>query len=334
MYPGVRHEQLPPQQTDITPRAVSGDSFLWTSYRGDLQIDSTILEPFYLGRKKSSDEETAVQWRLQTQRRLELFDAARPTTTTDGTKLGDGGKFQAELNEAISIVQFTSHLSRSLQHKFFAGTEAVSKGDRSPVTIADFAVQALILERLGHSFPADRFIAEEDSKLLVENANIRESVISILETATGETWSAERLYAAVDRGGYRGSDMTGRVWVLDPIDGTKGFMRGEHYCIALAMLVDAVPTLSVLGCPNLALERVLQTDVGSGNGDQISVSSIDKKIVTRSNDQDLTVFSPHSGSIYFAVSGKSFPILDVPQLTFSLLWLSPRAGLCCNGWFI
>ena len=28
-----------------------------------------------------------------------------------------------------------------------------------------------------------------------------------------------------------------RVWVLDPVDGTKGFMRGEHYCIALALLV-------------------------------------------------------------------------------------------------
>ena len=27
-----------------------------------------------------------------------------------------------------------------------------------------------------------------------------------------------------------------RVWVLDPVDGTKGFMRGEHYCIALALL--------------------------------------------------------------------------------------------------
>ena len=27
-----------------------------------------------------------------------------------------------------------------------------------------------------------------------------------------------------------------RVWILDPVDGTKGFMRGEHYCIALALL--------------------------------------------------------------------------------------------------
>jgi 3'-phosphoadenosine 5'-phosphosulfate (PAPS) 3'-phosphatase len=39
-----------------------------------------------------------------------------------------------------------------------------------------------------------------------------------------------------------------------------GFIRGEHYCVALALLEDGSPTLSVLGCPNLSLERLLQSD--------------------------------------------------------------------------
>ena len=51
------------------------------------------------------------------------------------------------------------------------------------------------------------------------------------------------------RGGRR------RVWCLDPIDGTKGFLRGRvgggQYCVALALLEDGVPVLGVLGCPNL-----------------------------------------------------------------------------------
>jgi 3'-phosphoadenosine 5'-phosphosulfate (PAPS) 3'-phosphatase len=34
------------------------------------------------------------------------------------------------------------------------------------------------------------------------------------------------------------------VWVLDPIDGTKGFIRGQHFCIALALMENGKPVLS------------------------------------------------------------------------------------------
>jgi 3'(2'), 5'-bisphosphate nucleotidase len=40
-------------------------------------------------------------------------------------------------------------------------------------------------------------------------------------------------------------------WTLDPIDGTKGFLRGEQYAVALGLLEDGAVTLGVLGCPNL-----------------------------------------------------------------------------------
>jgi 3'(2'), 5'-bisphosphate nucleotidase len=60
----------------------------------------------------------------------------------------------------------------------------------------------------------------------------------------------EDLGGALDRGGYRGGG-TGRYWVLDPIDGTKGFLRGDQYAIALALVVDGAVKVGVLGCPNL-----------------------------------------------------------------------------------
>ena len=41
------------------------------------------------------------------------------------------------------------------------------------------------------------------------------------------------------------------MWTLDPIDGTKGFLRGEQYAVCLALIVDAQPVLGVMGCPNL-----------------------------------------------------------------------------------
>ena len=47
---------------------------------------------------------------------------------------------------------------------------------------------------------------------------------------------------------------TSGMWTLDPIDGTKGFLRGEQYAVCLALLVDAQVQVSVMGCPNLPVD--------------------------------------------------------------------------------
>ena len=41
-------------------------------------------------------------------------------------------------------------------------------------------------------------------------------------------------------------------WTLDPIDGTKGFLRGQQYAVCLSLIVDAQVKLGIIGCPNLA----------------------------------------------------------------------------------
>ena len=43
------------------------------------------------------------------------------------------------------------------------------------------------------------------------------------------------------------------MWTLDPIDGTKGFLRGGQYAVCLALLINARVKLGVIGCPNLPL---------------------------------------------------------------------------------
>jgi 3'(2'), 5'-bisphosphate nucleotidase len=43
------------------------------------------------------------------------------------------------------------------------------------------------------------------------------------------------------------------MWTLDPIDGTKGFLRGGQYAVCLALLVDARVELGIIGCPNLPI---------------------------------------------------------------------------------
>jgi 3'(2'), 5'-bisphosphate nucleotidase len=42
-----------------------------------------------------------------------------------------------------------------------------------------------------------------------------------------------------------------RYWTLDPIDGTKGFLRGEQYAVALALIEGGEVVAGLLGCPNL-----------------------------------------------------------------------------------
>ncbi len=53
----------------------------------------------------------------------------------------------------------------------------------------------------------------------------------------------------VDRG--RG-EPGARFWTLDPIDGTKGFLRGDQYAVALALIEGNAVQAGALGCPNLS----------------------------------------------------------------------------------
>ncbi len=49
-----------------------------------------------------------------------------------------------------------------------------------------------------------------------------------------------------------------RFWTLDPIDGTKGFLRGDQYAVALALVQNGRVEVGVLACPNLSNARELQ----------------------------------------------------------------------------
>lgn len=131
--------------------------------------------------------------------------------------------------------------------------DARLKQDASPVTLADYAVQAIVHRHLAAAFPGDAMIAEEDNDDLHDprHAAMIERLAGLL-AAREPGWSADELVAHIGRGHARESGR-GRCWVLDPVDGTKGFLRGDQYAIALALLVDGRPVAGVLGCPRLEL---------------------------------------------------------------------------------
>ncbi|KAK9096249.1 hypothetical protein Sjap_021746 [Stephania japonica] len=162
--------------------------------------------------------------------------------------------------------------------KVLLQSDVHSKSDESPVTVADYGSQALVsfvLEKELHTEVT--MVAEEDSADL-RNEGATETLERITklinETISNDgsysvpPLSSEDVLIAIDRGDSEGGP-SGRHWVLDPIDGTKGFVRGDQYAIALALLEDGKVVLGVLACPNLPLSPIgsdgqsfLQKEVG------------------------------------------------------------------------
>ncbi|EJF59407.1 3(2),5-bisphosphate nucleotidase HAL2 [Dichomitus squalens] len=175
--------------------------------------------------------------------------------------------YAAETQVAIAAVRRACVLTASVFNKLVK-QETLTKDDKSPVTVGDFSAQAVINTILGRTFPDDPIVGEEDAAdLRVDSGKaLRDRIVQLAnETLTAELrpgekeeWglgpnharTADQLLDAIDRGNYDGGP-TGRIWTLDPIDGTKGFLRGEQYAVCLALLVDARVELGVIGCPNL-----------------------------------------------------------------------------------
>ena len=74
--------------------------------------------------------------------------------------------------------------------------------------------------------------------------------------------AAAEVLSAIDRGG---SEVTQeRLWVLDPIDGTRGFVAGRQYAVALGLMHRGEVVLGVVGCPNLGTRGVGVCAPGEG----------------------------------------------------------------------
>jgi 3'(2'), 5'-bisphosphate nucleotidase len=101
------------------------------------------------------------------------------------------------------------------------------KPGNEPVTIADREASAIVVAALQGAFPADVVISEE---------------------------------AADDP---RRNDPGARVWYVDPIDGTKDFIRGAAgFAVMIGLCVDARPTLGVVYQP--VGDRLFWAQIGHG----------------------------------------------------------------------
>ncbi|MCJ1229511.1 hypothetical protein MMC12_006178 [Toensbergia leucococca] len=181
--------------------------------------------------------------------------------------------YNKELRIAELAVQRASLLTKKVFLEKAKGT--VSKDDKSPVTIGDFGAQALIISAIHHNFPKDAIVGEEEASTLRENKDLTDQIWELVRGTSlddeeaeaelgGPLKSVEHMLETIDLGNSSGGDK-GRIWALDPIDGTKGFLRGGQYAVCLGLIVDGDVKVGVLGCPNLPVENTapLSADVGT-----------------------------------------------------------------------
>jgi HAL2 family 3'(2'),5'-bisphosphate nucleotidase len=137
---------------------------------------------------------------------------------------------------------------------------AISKDDNSPVTVADLACQAVVAHRLQELLEEDLLlVGEETSDYLRDPRHTAEldAALAAARAAWPEA-TEEALLNAIDLG-TAGADHAG-YWTLDPIDGTKGFLRQQQYAVSLAYIHHGEVVVGVLGCPNLPLDFAAPVD--------------------------------------------------------------------------
>jgi histidinol-phosphatase len=148
-----------------------------------------------------------------------------------------------------------------------AGIAAETKPDASPVTVADRENERLIREAIEREFPSDAILGEEGSS----------------------------------RAGS-----SGRRWIIDPIDGTRDFVRGNRFwCVLLALEEAGESVAGVAHFP--ALGETYRASLGGG-----SFSGSERLRASAAQSLDSCVFSPNG--LHLAAARPHLPrVMDLMQ---------------------
>lgn len=156
--------------------------------------------------------------------------------------------YDLERKTAVEAARLAGRLCMAIREEMLKDRSFMEKAGREPVTIADYGAQAIVLHHVSEQFPDDGTLAEEraDDFLRLTDDDAKASVVRHVSRVLGMDLTLEDITRWLDFG--RGREAS-RVWVVDPIDGTKGFLRGDQFAVAVSLVVDGVPVVGALGCP-------------------------------------------------------------------------------------
>lgn len=174
-------------------------------------------------------------------------------------------EYSKELNVAVRVVHMACSLCEKVQKQLIStnSDQVMSKDDDSLVTVADWSVQATVSWMLSKALGSHiSIVAEEDTQTLSRSgsSSLLARIVSAVNGCLAEAprfglqgpdkaLSASQILDAISQCNSHGGP-TGQHWVLDPVDGTLGFVRGDQYAVALAMIEGGDVMIGVLGCPN------------------------------------------------------------------------------------
>jgi histidinol-phosphatase len=161
-------------------------------------------------------------------------------TTTQPTRTGDRTTFRriSNLDADLELAHALADTADAITTARFRARDLSfsTKPDRTPVTEADHAVEEAVRDELASARPGDGVVGEEFG-------------------VTGEG---------------------ARRWIVDPIDGTKSYLRGSPpWATLLALEEDGELVLGVVSAPMLQRRWWATREGGAfANGDAISVSEV------------------------------------------------------------
>jgi 3'(2'), 5'-bisphosphate nucleotidase len=139
-------------------------------------------------------------------------------------------------------------LCLAVRHGMVEQPGSMEKAGKEPVTIADYGSQTIVLQTIAGHFPNDASVAEEraDEFDALATDSQRSKVVHFVSKTLGHEVTLDDIQRWLDWG----RDRSGRrVWTVDPVDGTKGFLRGDQFAVAIAWIIDGLPVLAALACP-------------------------------------------------------------------------------------
>lgn len=232
-------------------------------------LDSYLLERPYLGKNPYNMQDTITKW-------IRLIEE-RQNIVRLGSKFADSflvksGKepLRSELNLMISLLQRISYVVKSYQDRLLSNLHHQLKSDATVVTIADYAIQAILIAKIHQYYPEDLFYAEETlTDLLKLNNQSIDDILDFIKIVLEEHWTKEQLIQTfqilstnnpnTNHFDINHSRRKRGCWIIDPIDGTRGFIQGKHFSIAVSLVDheesqrsdDITPLLSIIACPTL-----------------------------------------------------------------------------------
>ena len=166
--------------------------------------------------------------------------------------------FTIELRHALDAAEKSRRFLNFLKSESIH-TAPFYKIDNTPVTLADYGSQIIILFQLINQFSLDSFISEENLSELYKHKKQQVTEICKLVRYIFPEINIKDILSHESKVHPYGK----RVWVIDPLDGTKGFIYNRQFSVAIALIENNKIKLGILACPKInKLNSIKYNDEG------------------------------------------------------------------------